>query len=82
MNGEAISLLRAQAMAQWVPQRREATALLLSSEPAVDLELGSTAQMLSRLATSAAADGGEFAAITTPVPLLIANRPPSLLASE
>lgn len=71
MNGEAISLLRAQAMAQWVPERREVTALLLAKEPAVDLELelGSTAQMLSRLATSAAADGTEFAAITTPVPL-------------
>lgn len=69
MNGEALSLLRAQAMAQWIPERREVTALLLSSEPAVDLELGSTAQMLSRLATSAAADGREFAAITTPVPL-------------
>lgn len=69
MNGEAISLLRAQAMAQWIPERREAAALVLVREPAVDLELGSTAQMLSRLATSAAAEGTEFAAITTRAPL-------------
>ena len=98
MNAKAVAVVRAQALAQWGPERRDAAALQLAlelpdglhagellllrpkggtvlpapAEPlagnAFETDLGATAQLVSRLATSA--PGSDAAApIVTKVPL-------------